>query len=154
MISPEDVAVDSHTAPTHMTVHLKQSKTDPFSAGTTLHVGTTGDNLCPVTAMLAYLAIRPASPGPLFLFEDGATLSRQRLVHSLHQALSMAGIDDSRYSGHSFRIGAATTAAKAGVSDSLIQTLGRWKSSAFTVYIRTPWQSITAISATLAMAPK
>jgi hypothetical protein len=37
MLSPRDVAVDSHTAPTHLTIHLKQSKTDPFSVGTTLH---------------------------------------------------------------------------------------------------------------------
>ena len=150
MLSPDDVAVDSHSAPTHMTVYLRQSKTDPFSVGSTLHVGVTGGNLCPVSAVLAYLAIRPRLHGPLFLFKDGSTLSKQRLVQALHQALSLAGIDDSRYSGHSFRIGAATTAARAGVSDSLIQTLGRWKSSAFTLYIRTPWRQITAVSASLA----
>ena len=32
----------------------------------------------------------------------------------------------------------ATTAARLGVSDSLIKTLGLWKSSAFMLYIRTP----------------
>ena len=30
------------------------------------------------------------------------------------------------YSGHSFRIGAATAAAKLGVNDSMIKVLGRW----------------------------
>jgi hypothetical protein len=36
---------------------------------------------------------------------------------SLHQVLLLAGIGDSRYSGmHSLRIGAATAAAKTGVS--------------------------------------
>ena len=94
MLSPGDVAVDSHRAPTCPTIHLKQSKMDPFSAGTTLHVGATGDAL-PVTAILAYLAIRPSVPGPLFVFENGLTLSRPRLIRALHQVLCLAGIDDS-----------------------------------------------------------
>lgn len=149
MLSLQDLAVDSHSSPTHLAVHLKQSKTDPFGVGTTLHLGTTGDTLCPVVAMLGYLAIRPPSPGPLFIFCDGSTLSRTRLVQSLRQALSAAGVDDSKFSGHSFRIGAATTAAKVGLNDSLIKTLGRWKSSAFTLYIRTPWHQLSAVSAAL-----
>ncbi len=148
-LSPSDVAVNSHSSPSHMTVHLKRSKTDPFGAGTVLHLGATGTVLCPVSALLGYLAIRSPEHGPLFVFRDGSTLSRPRLVQSLHQALNSAGVDDSQFSGHSFRIGAATTAAKAGISDSMIQTLGCWKSSAFTLYIRTPPQQLRAVSATL-----
>ena len=141
MLSPEDVSVDSHVAPSHLAVHLKQSKTDTFGVGATLHLGTTGTILCPITAMLGYLAIRQRSSGPLFLFT---------LKTPAHQ--STAGgtrVDDSKFSGHSFRIGAATTAARAGLSDSFIQTLGHWKSTAFTTYIRMPWQRLTAVSATL-----
>ena len=153
MLSLHDVFVDSHSSYSHLAVHLRQSKTDLFGAGVTLHFGITGDVLCPVAAMLGYLALRPPSPGPLFIFSDGATLSRTRLVQSLRQALQLVGVEDSHYSGHSFRIGAVTTAAKVGLSDSLIQTLGRWKSSAFSTYIRTPWQTFTAVSATLITPP-
>ena len=47
----------------------------------------------------------------------------------------MVGLEAEQYAGHSFRIGAATTA---DVNDALIKTLGRWKSDAYTLYVRVP----------------
>ena len=38
--------------------------------------------------------------------------------------LAKAGIDCTRYNGHSFRIGAATTALAKGIPECTIQTLG------------------------------
>ncbi len=84
------------------------------------------------------LVRRGNEPGPLFIFEDGSPLSRPRFVTVVRQALAAAGVDPKPYSGHSFRIGAATTAAKKGVEDSTIKMLGRWKSSAYQLYIKTP----------------
>ena len=40
------------------------------------------------------------------------------------------------YTGHSFRIGAATSAAARGVPLAVIQHMGRWKPNAFQHYIR------------------
>ena len=99
-----------------------------------LYLGRIGNTLCPVAAVLGYLAICPSTPGPLFHFQGGTPLSRTHLVTHVWDALSCAGIDASQFSGHSFRIGAASTAAQARLNDSLIQMLGRWKSSAFTAY--------------------
>ena len=59
-----------------------------------------------------------------------------RFVESTRTALTQAGYRAKDYAGHSFRIGAATTAAQRGIQDSLIKTLGRWESS--TRYIRMP----------------
>ena len=41
-----------------------------------------------------------------------------------------------RYSGHSFRSRAATTAAVNGIEDHQIKLLGRWKSTAYQRYIQ------------------
>ena len=131
LMSPKDITVDSHTNPQLLTIHLRHSKTDPFGAGCFIYLGRTNTFPCPVAAILSYLAMRPQSQGPLFIFEDGAPLTRANLVTHLRGALSQAGIDASHYAGHSFRIGAATAAAQAGYSDSFIQALGRWKSAAF-----------------------
>jgi len=55
--------------------------------------------------------IRGFDHGPLFQLQNSQPLTRQKLVDMLRTTLSMAGIDPTHYSGHSFRIGAATTAA-------------------------------------------
>ena len=135
MLSLGDISIDSRVNPQVVVVHLRHSKTDPFSAGVFIYLGRTRGTLCPVSAMLSYLAIRSSEPGPLFVFADGTPLSREKLVTHLCAALSKAGISTANFSGHSFRIGAASTAARAGFSNSFIQTLGRWKSDAFTRYI-------------------
>ena len=63
-LSVQDVAIDSHSNPTLVQLHLKQSKTDQFRQGAFIYLSRTGTDLCPVSALLAYLAIRGDAPGP------------------------------------------------------------------------------------------
>ena len=117
-----DVRIDSNSPPQRLEVRIKASKTDPFRKGVAIYIGRTDDGLCPVAATLSYMIQRGSSQGPLFVFENGKYLTRVRFVAAMREALKEAGFDPSRYAGHSFRIGAATTAAQRGVQDSLIKT--------------------------------
>ena len=122
----QDVSVDQVTDLQLLRAHLKTSKTDPFCKGIDIFVGRTGNELCPVAVMLAYLAIRTPKPGFLFQFTDDRLLTKPRLVDELRKVLSAAGINAKDYSGHSFRIGAATTAGTCVLNDLVTQLFKCW----------------------------
>ena len=58
----------------------------------------------------------------------------------LRDAARCAGLPYHSFKGHSFRIGAASTAVAADLPDWLIKVLGRWSSDYYQLYIRTPQQ--------------
>ena len=151
-ITLQDIAVDSYQNPSLLSIYLKKSKTDQDRVGITLYVGKTSSEICPVTAILSYLVARSHKnqSGPLFIQEDGHPLSRESLVTWLRSTLVSAGINATHFSGHSFRIGAASVAAARGIADSTIQSLGRWKSDSFKRYIRIPREELAQISSTIA----
>ena len=97
--------------------------------GCFVHIGRGEFPLCAIHSLLAYLTLRGDAPGPLFLFRDRRPLTRALLTSWLRDILSSAGIQGN-FSSHSFRIGAATVAARNGIPDHQIQALGRWTSSA------------------------
>ena len=145
----EDVAIDSKESPSVMEIRLKASKTDPYGKGVNIYVGRTGNALCPILVMLAYFALRGDKEGPLFQFHDGRSLTRKRFMQVVCNVLTKAGVDRQVYASHSFRIGAATTAAHCSISNSVIQTLGRWQSSAYLLYIYMPREHLANITSTL-----
>ncbi len=123
-----DVRVDNTFSPAYIEVQLKSSKTDPFRQGVAVYLGRTSQDLCPVAAVLAYMVTRGTGPGIFFRFQDGRSLTRERFVSAVKVALTNASVDSSRYNGHNFRIGAATTAALRGslINGSLINgTMGK-----------------------------
>ena len=144
-----DVAVDNHTNPRMVQLHLKCSKSDQFGQGADVVLGATGTDICPVSALCQYLKMRGSSQGPFFLDTGGKVITKSFFVHRIRDLLQTLGFPAHHYAGHSFRIGAATTAALVGMEDSMIQTLGRWHSAAFLRYIRTPKARLANASASL-----
>lgn len=110
-------------SPTFMELTIPASKTDPFRGGVTVCIAAApGSVTCPVQAMKHLFAIHPLpDSAPLFADASGSPLMRSQFIRRLKLRLTDVGIDSSGYSGHSFRRGAATAAAIAGlrVPDSL-----------------------------------
>ena len=147
-----DVAVDDLANPSVIRFFLKRSKCDQFGSGVEVFVGKTGKPVCPVTAVLAYLSSRGDAPGPFFKDSHGKPLTKSVFIREVRSALTTMGLPANQFAGHSFRIGAATAAAQAGLEDSVIQALGRWSSAAFLLYIRMPREQLSPLSARIAAA--
>ena len=70
--------------------------------GNCIYLGKTSAAICPVTAMLGYLAIRPEGQGrSLFVTNDRKPVTKRQFIQKV---LGDAGIDASGYKSHSFRI--------------------------------------------------
>lgn len=144
-----DVAVDNRASPSIIQITIKQSKGDQFRKGAQIYLGRTNHAVCPVRALGQYLSRRGGTPGPLFLFPDGKNLTRPAFSAALHKALEELQIDSSQFNTHSFRIGAATFAKQAGMSDSHVKALGRWKSNAYQKYVRLSPLDLSRLSKSL-----
>ncbi|KAL1263437.1 hypothetical protein QQF64_006176 [Cirrhinus molitorella] len=87
--------------------------------------------------MLAYLRSRPKAgqQEPLFLTEEGKPMSRAWFASRLHLLCKYCGLPPERYTAHSLRIGAATTATSSTPVFTL-KAMGRWSSAAYERYER------------------
>lgn len=135
--------------PQHISVFIKASKTDPFRTGQYITVGRTNHPVCPVMAMKEFFSVRNPSPGPLFRYSTGRPLTKASLTAETRLLLSLAGFNCTDYAGHSYRIGAATTAASINLPSWLIKVLGRWSSDCFERYVKVPNSVLSGVSAQL-----
>jgi len=107
-----------------------QSNSQKHRKGVDLYIIAKSGILCPVKALLRYLAIKPKqSNRPLFIFKDGCPLTRQHFSNILNTSLSTLGYNSALYNIHSS-----------------IQMLGRWKSNAYQIYFKTPPQELAHFS--------
>lgn len=89
-------------------------------------------------AIQNFLQVRPESGDILLCHFDGSPLTRHGFSRVLTKAIEFVGLPASDFKSHSFRIGAATTAAMLGIPDDEIKVMGRWKSDTYLSYIRFP----------------
>ncbi len=123
-------------------LHLKQSKTDTEQTEVQMILAATGKRTCPVAALARLYTLNLQHPdAPLFRLSSGA-FSRNSVISTLKKQISLLGLSQSDYSGHSFGKSAAPHAADHSMLDEMIQRLGRWTSNAFCPYFTTSSDSL------------
>ncbi|KAK6178596.1 hypothetical protein SNE40_013349 [Patella caerulea] len=124
-------------------LRLRASKTDIFRRGVDINLFQTNSDICPVASLKRYIQSRTPlqRQEPFFIMDKNQALTRSFFLKSLKSLLYALGFNADLFNGHSFRIGAATSAA-GKVEDHMIQTLGRWSSLCYTRYIHTSLANI------------
>lgn len=139
-----------------LAVRISRSKTDQVGAGESIGIPCgVIPSTCPVAALRMWLEAGEVSDGAVFRAVDrhgnvGGALAGRDIARIIKRSARAAGLDPSRYSGHSLRAGLATTAARAGKSDRAIMRQGRWSSRTMVDrYVREPhcWIRATQLRA-------
>jgi Site-specific recombinase XerD len=127
-----------------LVINLRHSKTDQEGQGRKIGIAY-GSNptTCPVRCLQAWLEESDITFGPVFRsvnrhgnLQEGR-LSDKAVALVIKRCAEAAGLDSSKYSGHSLRAGMATSAAAAGVSERAIMKQTGHKSEAMVrKYIR------------------
>ena len=139
---------------THMTVNIKQSKTDWQRLGAMMTIGSTGGPNCPVRLMHEHMMHRTAGP-------DDAAFPGLKYATMLRVTRNMIPKDPELYGLHSFRVGGAQALALAGRTFEYIMAKGRWKHAESVIrYVETPTEvkvadavAMTTATAILAAQP-
>ena len=121
--------------PEFFSLSLKHSKS---GGACSVVIARTDSIFCPFRSMCSYLKIRPPSEprAPLSKTPDNNPMSKSWFTFQLGQIIQRCSLPPDHCSGHSFRIGAATTAATQGLSTASLQQMGRWSSSAYVSDVR------------------
>ncbi|XP_062973745.1 uncharacterized protein LOC134392912 [Elgaria multicarinata webbii] len=120
-----------------VTLRLRRSKTDQEGRGACISLNRAQiTDICPVSALHTFANLRGDREGYLFCHSDSAPLTKYQFWSITKTALQTLGLQATSYGTHSFRIGAASTAASLQLPQQTIQSIGRWKSAAFQSYVR------------------
>ncbi|KAM3936755.1 uncharacterized protein RB166_000250 [Leptodactylus fuscus] len=116
---------------------IRRSKTDPEGRGLVVRLRRLqGSIVCPVGCYEAFLRLRPGGGSALLVHSDMSCLSKFQFVQVLRKGLAVLGLSPTDFSSHSFRIGAATEAARWGLPAAVIRHIGRWELDRFRLYVR------------------
>ena len=135
-----DVAFDRNG----LVATVRRSKTDQEGQGFEKGLPYSGDpSFCPVRTLRAWLEVAGITEGPIFRAVDqhghvsARALSDRSVARIVQRAATAAGLDASRFAGHSLRAGFATTAARKGKSlDAIMKQTGHRSERVARGYIR------------------
>lgn len=121
-----------------VTVFIRSAKNDSLGFGNVLSSKPTPSTdicICKILFDWALIAGFSSDVAPFCSFGNQSLRPNDVGVAIKQMAISF-GFPTSTFKPHSLRYGGATTLATLGISDSVIMKRGRWKSSAFLIYIK------------------
>ncbi|MDV6341118.1 site-specific integrase [Nitrosomonas sp. Is24] len=105
-----------------MLIYLRRSKTDQAGQGRKIAIPYARGAVCPVIALREWLEHSGINEGPIFrsINRHGhigeQAITSQSIALVIKERAAAAGLDATKYSGHSLRAGLVTSAAQAGIS--------------------------------------
>ena len=124
-------------------IFVRSAKNDPSGVGYSLPYDKTTSPLDLTTVLYRWCVLaRPTASSPMM--STGQWVLNYTYLSKCCKRLAVQfGMNPKHFRPHSIRYGGASMLAAAGVPDSQIMLIGRWKSSAFLRYIRLAVQSYT-----------
>ena len=134
---------DVEQAQQGLIIHLRFSKTDQEGRGRKVAIPYARGAVCPVRALHQWLEVARITEGSVFRavtrhgLVSTSALSAQAVSLIVKECAKNAGLDPTKYAGHSLRAGLVTSAAAVGVSNWKIRQQTGHKSDAMLArYIR------------------
>lgn len=129
---------DAHVSPGSISISVRGAKTAKAGESQPILLNAQPNCLCPVRAIRRRLASALEPDDSLFgYWERGVrvNLTRSAVIRRCKDVWDVEGW--TTLSGHSFRVGGASLRNALGINHTDIQTLGRWTSSCYLIYLRT-----------------
>ena len=121
---------DLEFVPEGLKITIRRSKTDQFGEGMIKGLPYFSNEIyCPVRSLKRWLEVSKIKSGPIFRkFSKGSLLTEKRLTDQsvvllMKEYLTLAGIENKNFSGHSLRAGFATVAAESGADERSIMAM-------------------------------
>ena len=139
-------------------LHLRKGKTDVYNLGSVRHfmAAAPSERFCPVRLVSRFLTstARFHPDEPLLRRSDGRIVTREPVVKVLKEFASREGIPAQHVSGHSLRVGAATSLKAGGASEADIMYWGQWASpSSMLRYVRASVDTAVRMGDALSVGP-
>lgn len=114
-----------------------------------------GSILTPVTELLRLFRVDRVPPEayattPLFRRASGKPYTTDYVREIVRFLMSSVGLPPLLYGGHSLRIGGASAALAANVSEAVIRAMGRWDSDVYELYLRGSMDSARRMGSVIA----
>jgi hypothetical protein len=129
-------------------IKLKCPKENRSNKAVVVDIFESGGTLCPVKAYTRWRdRAKPTDDLPAFRDANGIPLTGKKMNNYLRLLLGKhVDYDKAKFTGHSFRIGLATTLGSLGFSTDDIKEAGRWSSNAYEVYMKLPRKRRLAVA--------